>query len=134
MANKPTLDFVPVQGYKDIFYSPCTKTLNTKRKLIPRPINTFTNEKIHLDLKKGNIINRRKINSKIHQFNFPISPVKPYDSNTTDVIYDDIKIKLTDIINGDSVEKKRFLADNITKLLQEVNTDIDTLALFLETL
>jgi hypothetical protein len=135
MSNKSTFDFVPVHGYKDIFYSPCTTTtLNTKRKLIPIPINTFTNEKIHLDLKKGNIMNRRKINSKIHRFNFPISPVILHDSNTTETIYDIIKHKLTDIINGDSAEKKRFLADNITKLLQEVNTDIETLALFLETI
>jgi hypothetical protein len=146
-------DFVPVSGYKDVFYNPLSIT---KKKSPPSPIvvksplvratvsrdpdiaTTYDKRVVKMSF-RPNLIDKRKINSK-DNFIFPLMSSsslsktdRPSIKRDTLDTYDNIKSKLIDNMFCESPEKKFDLTNTIIKFLKEKCDEQDIL-IFLQML
>ena len=148
-------DFVPVSGYKDVFYNPLSIT---KKKSPPSPIvvkspnnliratvardpdisTTYDKRLVKMSF-RPNLIDKRKVNSE-DNFVFPLvetSPLsktdRPSIKRDTLDIYDNIKSKLIDIMFYETSEKKFDLTNTIIQFLKEKCDEQDIL-IFLQML
>ncbi len=156
MSNNTTSEFIPVKGYKNVFYNPRIEISNCdkiKRKMPPSPIkiqspnnkDSVFKEK-HSNIEIVSKIDRNRLNSKNRQFEFKSeSPnyIKQSDISikqmsdfveSKEYLYEDIKYKLREVIGYGSEEQKINLIDNIIKLFIKENITIDSLCFFLESL
>jgi hypothetical protein len=146
-------DFIPMFGYKDIFYSPGNNTTNTikdwcnSKSLVKKTI--FREPDIHIPYIvtqspiytcRLNIINKGKLNfktnceiSKITTKDL-ISPITIDVYHPIDNIYQIIKDKIIEISISNSTDKINKMADNIIKLCKDANIDEHSLGIFLDTL
>lgn len=157
-------NFVQMTGYKDVFYNPiaCSKRNQPSPIIVETPNNNLVKSiiarepeiesyKTGIDSRifRSNIIDRRKVNSKITKFIFPLSPTKSPNQkierpelerkNLTNEcndlsVYENIKSKIIDTIFYESSEKKFELINNIISFLKDNNIPEDKLINFLDLL
>ena len=151
-------DFIPVFGYKDVFYSPVNNTTSNNitntiedwgdsKSLVKKTIFREPDILIPYVVTQSpiytcrlNIINKRKLNSKTN-YEIPkittkdlISTMTSHVPNPIDNIYQIIKDKIIETGIGDSTDKITKMADNIIKLCKDANIDDQRLGIFLDTL
>lgn len=150
-------DFIPVFGYKDVFYSPgnntttnitntiedwCNSKSLVKKAILREPdiLIPYVITQSPIYTCRLNIINKRKLNSKTN-YEIPkittkdlISTMTSHVPQSIDNIYQIIKDKIIEISIGDSTDKITKMADNIIKLCKDANIDEDRLGIFVDTL
>ena len=148
-------NFVPMNGYKDIFYNPIVKNSKiltnsnsiektndiVKKTIIkdPEVIETY-NKLINSMTYRPNILDRRKLNSNEKNLVIPLNPPskspitqdRPLLTRDNNEIHENIKSKFLDILFYEDSEAKFELVNNIIKFFQDSDIPEQKLILFLE--